>query len=346
MPHHPDRLLPLQGASNFRDLGGYRSADGRSVRWRRLFRSDHLAGLSAQDVAQLQALGLSRSFDLRGQRERAAQAYALPGVRVQPLPIEPTVVQGQQAQRERGEALTADAALLGMLAPDGRIQQRWAEIDELEKEVTAIPRLSLRLAQGLLDGLASARNRLLNNRDQIEDAEREMAEVRYRLQRIRRSKWFEQPSVVFGVIVVMLLVIVFGALAPLLFSAAFDALSAQVARLYPPEESGVRLADLWNTIIWGGLGGVTGALYGLWIHVADKKDFDVEYSMWYYANPLMGLMLGAFIYVLVMSGVLTFLQAAPMVMYILAWVVGFQQNVAFKLVNNVLKRLAPADDKA
>lgn len=107
MPHHPDRLLPLQGASNFRDLGGYRSADGRSVRWRRLFRSDHLAGLSAQDVAQLQALGLSRSFDLRGQRERAAQAYALPGVRVQPLPIEPTVVQGLQALRERGEALTA-----------------------------------------------------------------------------------------------------------------------------------------------------------------------------------------------------------------------------------------------
>ena len=262
------------------------------------------------------------------------------------LEINPEAIGPQADIFKRGEALTADAALLGMLAPDGRIQQRWAEIDELEKEVTAIPRLSLRLAQGLLDGLASARNRLLNNRDQIEDAEREMAEVRYRLQRIRRSKWFEQPSVVFGVIVVMLLVIVFGALAPLLFSAAFDALSAQVARLYPPEESGVRLADLWNTIIWGGLGGVTGALYGLWIHVADKKDFDVEYSMWYYANPLMGLMLGAFIYVLVMSGVLTFLQAAPMVMYILAWVVGFQQNVAFKLVNNVLKRLAPADDKA
>jgi protein-tyrosine phosphatase len=107
MPHHPDRLLPLQGTSNFRDLGGYRSANGRSVRWRRLFRSDHLAGLSEQDVAQLQALGLSRSFDLRGERERAAQPYALPGVRVQPLPIEPTVVQRLQELRARGESLTA-----------------------------------------------------------------------------------------------------------------------------------------------------------------------------------------------------------------------------------------------
>ena len=107
MPHHPDRRLPLQGAGNFRDLGGYRSANGRSVRWRRLFRSDHLAGLSEQDVAQLQALGLSRSFDLRGERERAAQAYALPGVRVQPLPIELTVVQRLQELRARGESLTA-----------------------------------------------------------------------------------------------------------------------------------------------------------------------------------------------------------------------------------------------
>jgi hypothetical protein len=244
---------------------------------------------------------------------------------------------------QRGEVLATDAALLGMFATDQRLQQCWSEIDQLEDQVTTIPRLSLKLAQGLLDELASARNRLLNNRDQIEEAEREVAEVRYRLQRIHRSKWFEQPSIVFGAIVVMLLLIVFGAATPFLFPVFFDTLSAQVARLYPPETSNVRLADVWNTIVWGGLGGVTGALYGLWVHVADKKDFDVEYSMWYYANPLMGMMLGAFIYVLVMSGVLTFLQSSPMVMYILAWVVGFQQNVAFKLVNNVLKRLAPDD---
>ncbi|MFT4193341.1 tyrosine-protein phosphatase, partial [Ottowia sp.] len=42
MPRHPDRSLRLAGASNFRDLGGYTGADGRAVRWRRLFRSDHL----------------------------------------------------------------------------------------------------------------------------------------------------------------------------------------------------------------------------------------------------------------------------------------------------------------
>ena len=45
MPEHPHRVWPLQGASNFRDLGGYPGHGGRPLRWRRLFRSDHLAGL-------------------------------------------------------------------------------------------------------------------------------------------------------------------------------------------------------------------------------------------------------------------------------------------------------------
>ena len=50
MPSHPDRCLNLAGASNFRDLGGYRTVDGQQVRWRTLFRSDHLAGLTPQDA--------------------------------------------------------------------------------------------------------------------------------------------------------------------------------------------------------------------------------------------------------------------------------------------------------
>lgn len=36
----PQRRIPFERASNFRDLGGYRTRDGRSVRWRMLFRAD------------------------------------------------------------------------------------------------------------------------------------------------------------------------------------------------------------------------------------------------------------------------------------------------------------------
>mgnify|MGYP003353031055 CR=1 FL=1 len=62
---HP-RSLNLEGASNFRDLGGYATHDGRQVRWRRIFRSNHLGRLSAADVEVLRALGLKKVFDRSG----------------------------------------------------------------------------------------------------------------------------------------------------------------------------------------------------------------------------------------------------------------------------------------
>ena len=106
MLEHPDRVWRLQGATNFRDLGGYPGHDGRPVRWRRLFRSDHLGGLTEADRNRLAALGLSRSFDFRGSSERAAVPYELPGVIQHSLAIEPTVVQRMQDIVAAGTALT------------------------------------------------------------------------------------------------------------------------------------------------------------------------------------------------------------------------------------------------
>jgi protein-tyrosine phosphatase len=83
----------LEGATNFRDLGGYAGAGGRPVRWRRLFRSDHLGALTAADLAALAPLGISAAIDFRGAGERAAALYELPGAALHALAIEPTVVQ-------------------------------------------------------------------------------------------------------------------------------------------------------------------------------------------------------------------------------------------------------------
>ncbi|WP_201493832.1 tyrosine-protein phosphatase [Rubrivivax sp. A210] len=110
MPSHPERILPLAGASNFRDLGGYRGRDGRALRWRLIFRSDHLAGLTAADRALLQDLGLAYTLDFRGVQERAAQSYSLPGVAQHSLAIEPSVSQQLQALQEAGGRVDAAAA--------------------------------------------------------------------------------------------------------------------------------------------------------------------------------------------------------------------------------------------
>lgn len=103
----PTPTLRLEGATNFRDLGGLRTVDGRRVCPGRVFRSDHLAALTAADRAALQSIGLARSFDFRGVDERSAAAYALPGLTQHSLPIEPTVAQRMVALAASGQPLTA-----------------------------------------------------------------------------------------------------------------------------------------------------------------------------------------------------------------------------------------------
>ena len=73
----PSRTLDFEGCVNFRDLGGYRTADGRSVAWRTLFRADGLNKLTAADRAQLVDLGMTTVIDLRTLDE-AAQRGSFP----------------------------------------------------------------------------------------------------------------------------------------------------------------------------------------------------------------------------------------------------------------------------
>lgn len=66
-PAGPGRhVSPLDGAFNFRDLGGLRAAGGREVRTGCLFRSDTLQALTDADVTRLvDLLGIELVVDLR-----------------------------------------------------------------------------------------------------------------------------------------------------------------------------------------------------------------------------------------------------------------------------------------
>jgi protein-tyrosine phosphatase len=110
MSDSPARHLSLQGASNFRDLGGYPTADGRTTRWRQIFRSNHLGQLTAADIEVVRALGVRSAFDFRGVEERAAGVCVVNEITVHSLPIEPTVVASLRAELARG-TLTAPVAL-------------------------------------------------------------------------------------------------------------------------------------------------------------------------------------------------------------------------------------------
>jgi len=111
MSDSPARHLNLSGASNFRDLGGYPGKDGRIVRWRQIFRSNHLGRLTEADIELLRPLGLRSAFDFRGAEERATAMCGLAEIAVHSLPIEPTVVAALRARLAEGVALSSADAL-------------------------------------------------------------------------------------------------------------------------------------------------------------------------------------------------------------------------------------------
>lgn len=69
----PRRVIALQGQTNFRDLGGYETLDGRHVRWGAIYRSGELSELTAADYRRLSALHIRTVYDLRDAGERARQ---------------------------------------------------------------------------------------------------------------------------------------------------------------------------------------------------------------------------------------------------------------------------------
>jgi protein-tyrosine phosphatase len=111
MSESPARHLNLAGASNFRDLGGYAGQDGRLVRWRKIFRSNHLGHLTAADVAVLRQLGVKNAFDFRGKDERSDALCGVDEIETHSLPVEPTVVAALRAIHASGRPPTADDAL-------------------------------------------------------------------------------------------------------------------------------------------------------------------------------------------------------------------------------------------
>ncbi|WP_067673707.1 tyrosine-protein phosphatase [Nocardia miyunensis] len=82
-------LIELQGAVNVRDLGGFVTAEGRTLAAGRLFRADALHKLTDGDVDVLAGLGLRTVIDFRSQREitGAGPDRLPPGVERFELPI-------------------------------------------------------------------------------------------------------------------------------------------------------------------------------------------------------------------------------------------------------------------
>jgi len=73
MNNVPARKIPLEACFNFRDIGGYRTDQGESVRWGRYYRSGRPDGMTEADRARVARLGIATQLDLRNRAELESQ---------------------------------------------------------------------------------------------------------------------------------------------------------------------------------------------------------------------------------------------------------------------------------
>jgi protein-tyrosine phosphatase len=116
-----ERRVPFEGASNFRDLGGYQTQSGARTRWGQVFRSDGLHRLTAPDLRFLDHLGVRAIYDLRSENERAqypnpveSKSFSLLGA----FNTADVANWGSWQERHDGESRLRDV-YIGMLATAG-----------------------------------------------------------------------------------------------------------------------------------------------------------------------------------------------------------------------------------
>jgi protein-tyrosine phosphatase len=138
-----DRLVPLDGPANFRDIGGYETGHGRMVRTGRLFRADSLSYMSDADVAHVtEVLGLHTVIDLRASYEVERFTHgplADLHVRVAHVPIVDETRRPETADAEEAaaaETMAIDAIYLLMLQ---RFGHRFAAVLDLISQPDSQP---------------------------------------------------------------------------------------------------------------------------------------------------------------------------------------------------------------
>jgi hypothetical protein len=249
----------------------------------------------------------------------------------------------QTATFDPGDSLPANITLTRMFVPDSRLMTLWLDIDAVEADVTRAKGISPQPAREMLDRLMRARNLIMNDRAQYEEAARQVADVKFHLTNLRSATFFQKPFFISLYLLVFFVAVVAAAI--LGRNLAWDQFQMVNSRL----------DLLYYTIIMGGIGGFTGAVYSLVTHVARDRDYEPQFALWYYQNPWMGLVLGIFVYIatfiLMNLGTLAVdgqtAKGSPISVLItlfFAWLVGFKHNIAFDLADIAMKKLLPADN--
>jgi hypothetical protein len=221
-------------------------------------------------------------------------------------------------------------------------------INALYKEVTEEYSSPPDAAQKMLTLLREARQIMIDSPEDFVNAEYRLMQIRAMLDRIKESRRQSRRHAPGLFIYEMFWLLIL--LAGLVFAAPMVDFIRRIGQVSEP--SLINLAPIVNTMLWGGIGGVVGALYALWWHVSDKQDFDRHYQMWYFVQPPMGMVLGAITFLIMTGGLLildvnlmgdTASPGARLLPYLIAVLAGFKQNFVYDQLERLVSAFTPAN---
>ena len=128
------REIKLQGAINFRDLGGYPTKNGKHVKWGKIYRSASLNNLTPEDLQKLQSLSLAYVADFRGPYEVKAAPDKLPAsaIRVSLPAGSEQIGESSYMKEMMSQAVKGDSFLVGFYSTLTPFKARYKPVfDEL-----------------------------------------------------------------------------------------------------------------------------------------------------------------------------------------------------------------------
>lgn len=107
-----ERTLPVEGMNNFRDMGGYETYDGRTVKWKLLYRSDHIHNASLKGLEYLKALNIKTIIDYRSEDERGKYPNKVIDVNIKTYCLDPDAHTAELAAQFTSDKANEDENLV------------------------------------------------------------------------------------------------------------------------------------------------------------------------------------------------------------------------------------------
>ncbi len=233
--------------------------------------------------------------------------------------------------------------LLKQFVTTQRIRDLWNQIDALQEEVIQNVQADRSNTDTYQQDLLYASSLLLQNAGNYDEARQIVYRIRGDLNRERRvstdTRQYRPIILIYYGVWLVITVI----------STQFD---PQFRQLVPDNLSILKLAFL--PMLFAVFGSLVNGVMALNEHTTLKRDFDPVYLTWYLLNPLIGGLLGLVVFVLFVVTGSSFtpnlisdqnisMQQTP-VIWLLAFIVGWQQNTAVRLLNGFLKTVSSTTD--